>query len=253
MAYLGCLETVLVTCSDRACTGDASMDARLQLSFEGKLWQQPPRSRRASSRRRSDKASKSAPQATASASSALPGTSTDQDHPSRAAVATSASTDSTNGSTDSAAAQRYQLESEAAWDQSASDLTGQTPIIRGDAPAYDSSSSREHSSMAAAANGAVTAAAQDSSASSASSGSSTLHANATVWAGVRLGPPLNVVPGFLISYTGGLIATAVLQALMPSVLELLARDYATWAGGEQRAALLEPTEAAAPAAELVHP
>ena len=82
---------------------------------------------------------------------------------------------------------------------------------------------------------------------------SALHANARVWASVRLGPPLNVVPGFLISYTGGLIATAVLQALMPSVLELLARDYATWASGEQRAALREPVDAAAPAAELVHP
>ena len=107
--------------------------------------------------------------------------------------------------------------------------------------------------MASIANSAAPAAAQDSSESSASIGSSTLHANAKVWASVRLGPPLNVVPGFLISYTGGLIATAVLQALMPSVLELLARDYATWATGEQRAALVEPADAAVPAAELVHP
>ena len=67
--------------------------------------------------------------------------------------------------------------------------------------------------------------------------SSTLQANARVWASVKLGPPLNVVPGFLISYTGGLIATAVLQALMPMVLELLGRDYETWAAGGGRKAL----------------
>ena len=67
--------------------------------------------------------------------------------------------------------------------------------------------------------------------------SSTLQANAKVSASVKLGPPLNVVPGFLISYTGGLIATAVLQALMPMVLELLGRDYETWAAGRGRKAL----------------
>ena len=42
---------------------------------------------------------------------------------------------------------------------------------------------------------------------------------------VRLGPPLTAVPGFLLSYAGGLVATALLQAVVPVLLDLLARDY----------------------------
>ena len=42
---------------------------------------------------------------------------------------------------------------------------------------------------------------------------------------VRLGPPLTAVPGFLLSYAGGLVATALLQAVIPVLLDLLARDY----------------------------
>lgn len=61
-----------------------------------------------------------------------------------------------------------------------------------------------------------------------------LQANAKIVANVRLGPPLNVVPGFLLSYTGGLVATALLHALMPTLLELLSRDYERWADGHAR-------------------
>ncbi|CAL8469209.1 g8750 [Coccomyxa elongata] len=61
-----------------------------------------------------------------------------------------------------------------------------------------------------------------------------LQASAKIVAKVRLGPPLNVVPGFLLSYTGGLVATALLQALMPTLLELLSRDYERWADGHAR-------------------
>lgn len=61
-----------------------------------------------------------------------------------------------------------------------------------------------------------------------------LQARAQIVANVRLGPPLTVVPGFLLSYTGGLVATAVLQALMPTLLELLGRDYERWADGQAR-------------------
>ena len=98
--------------------------------------------------------------------------------------------------------------------------------------------------MAVSANGAAPAAPQKESESPVLHGSSTLHADARVWASVRLGPPLNVVPGFLISYTGGLIATAVLQALMPSVLELLLRDYQTWAAKGEREFLRSTEEEA---------
>lgn len=246
MAYLGSPELMLMTCSDRACTGDASMDARLKLSFQGKLWQQAPKSRQASGRQRAEKASKTAPQATASSSSAASIASVEQGQSSSVSELTAVSSRLAHSSTGSVAVQQSQL-------QSASALARQMPIKPETEPKYNSSSPRDYSFMASAANGAAPAAAQEGSKSSATFGSSTLHANATVWASVRLGPPLNVVPGFLISYTGGLIATAVLQALMPSVLELLARDYATWAGGEQRAALLEPADPAVPTAELVHP
>ena len=61
-----------------------------------------------------------------------------------------------------------------------------------------------------------------------------LQASVRLVANIRLGPPLNVVPGFLLSYTGGLVATALLQALMPTLLELLSRDYERWADGQAR-------------------
>lgn len=63
-----------------------------------------------------------------------------------------------------------------------------------------------------------------------------LQASAKIVARVKLGTPLSMVPGFLLSYTGGLVATAVLQALMPTLLELLGRDYERWADGQARLA-----------------
>lgn len=45
---------------------------------------------------------------------------------------------------------------------------------------------------------------------------------------VELSPPLTAVPGFLLSYAGRLVAAALLQALIPILLDLLARDYERW-------------------------
>ena len=226
------------------------MDARLQISFEGKLWQQPPKPRRAFSRLRAGKVSKPAPQDLASSASGVSVTSADEGTSSRTSVLSDDSSEHSSSNGDSAAVlQQSRHDSGAGWNGSASAFAPQTP----EGSNSSSDSTREYSFMASAANSAAPAAAQASGESSAVVGGSTLHANARVWASVRLGPPLNVVPGFLISYTGGLIATAVLQALTPSVLELLARDYTTWASGEQRAALLESADAAVPTAELVHP
>ena len=61
-----------------------------------------------------------------------------------------------------------------------------------------------------------------------------LHAAAEITAHLQLFPPFTAVPGFLLSYTGGLIATALLQALIPTLLELLGRDYQEWALGKER-------------------
>jgi hypothetical protein len=52
-----------------------------------------------------------------------------------------------------------------------------------------------------------------------------LHAAVRVSMRVRLAPPLAAVPGLLLRYAGGLVATALLQALVPILLDLLARDY----------------------------
>jgi hypothetical protein len=49
---------------------------------------------------------------------------------------------------------------------------------------------------------------------------------------VRVPPPLSAVPGPLLSTTGGLLAKLVMQALLPSFLDLLAVDYARWAAGD---------------------
>lgn len=227
------------------------MDARLKLSFEGKLWQQPPKTRRASSRLRAEKVSKGLPQNTASSSSAVSVTSRDGGDSSRASLHSDVSSEQIHSRGSSARVRQQpepELESEAGQSMSASASAGRMPTNPVFSMENSSRPPREHSLPAS--EGAGPAAAQ---ASSATSAGSTLHATAQVWASVRLGPPLSVVPGFLISYTGGLIATAVLQALMPAVLELLARDYATWASGGQRAALREPADAAVPAAELAHP
>jgi len=49
---------------------------------------------------------------------------------------------------------------------------------------------------------------------------------------VRVPPPLSAVPGPLLSTTGGLLAKLVMQALLPSFLDLLAVDYGRWAAGD---------------------
>ena len=48
----------------------------------------------------------------------------------------------------------------------------------------------------------------------------------------RVPPPLSAVPGPLLSTAGGLLAKLVMQALLPSFLDLLAVDYARWASGD---------------------
>ncbi len=49
---------------------------------------------------------------------------------------------------------------------------------------------------------------------------------------VRVPPPLSAVPGPLLSTTGGLLAKLVMQALLPSFLDLLVVDYIRWASGD---------------------
>ncbi len=227
------------------------MDARLKLSFEGKLWRQPAKAKRGPGRLTLGNALKRAQEDTSASSSALSVTSEENSQTRNASVLSAVTSKAANGSTSSSATQQQpQLKSEACSNGSDSALGMRMPART--ESGFKSSPSREYSSAAVAENGLVPTATLESIESTSTSGSSTLHANARVWASVKLGPPLNVVPGFLISYTGGLIATAVLQAMMPSVLELLARDYGTWASGEHRAALLEPEAAEASAAELVH-
>lgn len=63
---------------------------------------------------------------------------------------------------------------------------------------------------------------------------------------LRLPHPLSMVPGPLLSSTAGLVARLVMQALLPSFLELLAADYGRWASGSSTA-----DRQAAPAGSLV--
>ena len=51
---------------------------------------------------------------------------------------------------------------------------------------------------------------------------------------VRVPPPLSAVPGPLLAGTGGLLAKLVMQALLPSFLDLLAVDYGRWAAGDAK-------------------
>jgi len=220
------------------------MDARLNLSFEGKLWRQPAKPKRGPGRLTLGKALKRAQEDTSASSSALSVTSEENNRTRNASVLAAASSKAADGSTSSSAIQQQpqlKLEARSNGSDSASGMYMPARTETG----FNSNPSREYPFAAVAEDGLAPAATLESIDSISTSGSSTLHANAKVWASVKLGPPLNVVPGFLISYTGGLIATAVLQALMPSVLELLARDYGTWASGELRAALLEPGAAEA--------
>eukprot|EP00798_Chlamydomonas_sp_ICE-L_P026304 gene26304-17398_t len=48
---------------------------------------------------------------------------------------------------------------------------------------------------------------------------------------INLSPPLSVVPGPLMSITGGLMARIALESLVPAFLELLSVDYERWACG----------------------
>lgn len=63
---------------------------------------------------------------------------------------------------------------------------------------------------------------------------------------LRLPPPLSLVPGALLSTTGGLVVKLVLQSLMPSFLQLLSVDYGRWASGTSTR-----TRQALPAGSLV--
>ena len=227
------------------------MDARLNLSFEGKLWRQHSKPKRGPGRLTLGKALKRVQEDTSAGSSALSVTSEEDSQTKNASVPSAVSSKAADGSTSSSETQQ-QSQPKLGTRSNGSDSASGRHMPAGTGTGFNSSPPREYSFAAVAENGSAPAATLESNESNSTSGSSTLHANAKVWASVKLGPPLNVVPGFLISYTGGLIATAVLQALMPSVLELLAKDYGTWASGEHRAALLEPEAAEASAAELVH-
>jgi hypothetical protein len=70
-----------------------------------------------------------------------------------------------------------------------------------------------------------------------------VHASVEIVVRLKLFPPFTAVPGFLLSYTGGLVATALLQALIPTLLELLGRDYENWAEGRTRTGRSQPAEA----------
>lgn len=63
---------------------------------------------------------------------------------------------------------------------------------------------------------------------------------------LRLPHPLSIVPGPLLSTTAGLVAKLVMQALLPSFLELLATDYGRWASGSSTA-----TRQAMPAGSMI--
>ena len=215
------------------------MDKRLKLSFEGKLWHKPAKAWHAQGKHRPSKAGRDRLRslvAGATDSSMLA-----VSHGSSAAGEASEASQSSAETEDVAAhfaAGSLQQPTHASAAALNSTSAEHDPCVNRNAPG------REHSLMAVSANGAAPSAPQKESESSVLHGSSTLHAYARVWASVRLGPPLNVVPGFLISYTGGLIATAVLQALMPSVLELLSRDYQNWAAKGEREFLRSTEEAA---------
>jgi len=61
--------------------------------------------------------------------------------------------------------------------------------------------------------------------------SSSLSCKVKLGMSLRLPHPLSIVPGPLLSTTAGLVARLVMQALLPSFLELLATDYGRWASG----------------------
>ena len=61
---------------------------------------------------------------------------------------------------------------------------------------------------------------------------SRLRCDVAVRVRLRVPPPLSAVPGPLLSTTGGLLAKLVMQALLPTFLDLLAVDYARWAAGD---------------------
>lgn len=212
------------------------MDGRLQLSFEGTLWHKP--------------ASKQAPpgrfnpwrKAGNRSQERVMGSQVPAVHPTsgngslarQASVAESEET-ATDQPTSVAVLQHSAHDSDVSLSSSldtasAGAAAARSVVVAEHEAEPSSSSSREYSFTALASP-------EEHGDRATAGSSSTLHANARVWASVKLGPPLNVVPGFLISYTGGLIATAVLQALMPTVLELLGRDYETWAAGGGREAL----------------
>ena len=229
-------EPCRLPCSDRACTGDANMDGRLQLSFEGTLWHKPASKqaplgrfnpwRKAGNRSQERVMGSQVPAvhltsgngALARQASVAESEETATDQPASVAVLQHSAHDSDVSLSSSLNT------------PSAGPAAARSVVVAEHEAEPSSSSSRECSFTALA------SPEEDGDRATARS-SSTLHANARVWASVKLGPPLNVVPGFLISYTGGLIATAVLQALMPTVLELLGRDYETWAAGGGRKAL----------------
>lgn len=48
---------------------------------------------------------------------------------------------------------------------------------------------------------------------------------------INVPPPLRVVPGPLLSYAGGLVLKVALQQLLPTFLQLLAKDYQVWSSG----------------------
>ena len=212
------------------------MDGRLQLSFEGTLWHKPASKQAQPGRfkpwRKPDNRSQEG--ALGSQLPAMHLTSGNGALTRQASTAGSEET-ATDHPASTAVLQHLTHDSDVSLSSGLDTLSAGSAAARSLAIAEheaepSSSSSREHSFTA------IASPEEDGDRATAGSGS-TLHANARVWASVKLGPPLNVVPGFLISYTGGLIATAVLQALMPTVLELLGRDYETWAAGGGRKAL----------------
>ena len=212
------------------------MDGRLQLSFEGTLWHKPASKQAQPGRfnpwRKPD--DKSQEGLSGSQLPAVHLTSGDGS-PARQASTAGYAQPATDQLASVAVLPHMAHDSDVSLTSSsdtpsAGSATARSLVIAEHEAESSSSSSREYSFTAVASP-------EEAGDRATAGSSSTLHANAKVWASVKLGPPLNVVPGFLISYTGGLIATAVLQALMPTVLELLGRDYETWAAGGGRKAL----------------
>lgn len=60
-----------------------------------------------------------------------------------------------------------------------------------------------------------------------------LHCDVDISMAIRVPKPLKVVPNALLGYAGRLITRAVLSGAMPNFVELLSKDFSTWAASKQ--------------------